>query len=253
MPVCIRAGALGDKLPARDLYVSPGHSMLVDGNLLLARNLVNGLTITQDWAPPEIHYFQIELDSHDCLVAEGAWSESYADGPGLRDKFHNFAEFAALYPNHPPAVEHVPLCAPRPEYGMKLDAALRGVVARAGAGLKPGKLRGWVDVVEAPWRIEGWAQDMTRPELPVLLEVLLEDRVIGTVLACQHRPDLAKSGIGQGRCAFALTAPFRLRPEMLPSLRLRRAGDHAELPRSQDCIGTGPEETAAPAELRLVA
>jgi hypothetical protein len=225
--------------------------MLVDGNLLLARNLVNGLTITQDWAPPEIHYFQIELDTHDCLVAEGTWSESYADGPGLRDKFHNFAEFEALYPNHPPAVEHVPLCAPRPEHGMKLDAALRGVVARAGAGLKPGRLRGWVDIVEAPWRIEGWAQDMTRPELPVLLE----DRVVGTVLACQHRPDLAKAGHGQGRCAFALAAPVRLRPETLPSLRLRRASDHAELPRSQECIDRlGPaQDTDVQDGLRLVA
>jgi len=105
---------------------------------------------------------------------------------------------------------------------------------------------------------------MTRPELPVLLEVLLEDRVVGTVLACQHRPDLAKAGLGQGNCAFALAAPVRLRPETLPSLRLRRASDHAELPRSQQCIDrlgpaeegtvqeTEAEQTAEPVKLRLV-
>jgi hypothetical protein len=56
MPVHIRADALGDRLPARDLCISPGHAMLVGGNLLLGRLLVNGITITQDWCLDEIHY-----------------------------------------------------------------------------------------------------------------------------------------------------------------------------------------------------
>ncbi len=113
MPVCIRAGALGQNLPARDLYVSGGHSMLIDGQLLLARTLVNGLTITQDWAPSEIQYFHIELAGHDCVIAEGTFSESFADGPMAREKLHNAAEFEALFPDQAPATEQV-LCAPRP-------------------------------------------------------------------------------------------------------------------------------------------
>jgi hypothetical protein len=92
MPICIHAGSLGDRLPARNLFVSPGHSMLVDGQLVLGRSLVNGVTITQQESPADIHYFQIELGTHDCVIAEGAWSETYADGPGLRDQFHNAAE-----------------------------------------------------------------------------------------------------------------------------------------------------------------
>ena len=169
LPVCVHVGALGDHLPAHDLYISPGHSMLVDGKLVLATSLVNGVTITQDWSPPVIDYFQIELEAHDCVIAEGTWSETYADGPGLRAQFQNVAEFDALYPDNAPPDE-VSLCAPRPERGARLDAVLRPVVARAAASLTRGPLRGSIDRIAAPWVIEGWANDADHPELPVLLE-----------------------------------------------------------------------------------
>jgi hypothetical protein len=196
--------------------------------------LVNGVTITQDWAPSEINYYQIELERHDCVIAEGAWSETYADGPGLRDQFHNAEDFAELYPDQPPAAELM-LCAPRPERGARLDTALRPVVARAAEALKPGQLRGSIDLVEAPWTINGWAQDMLHPELPVLLEVLIDGKVVGTTLACDYRADLDKAKIGAGRCAFFLTSPVRLRPELLATVEIRRASDHAALRMSNDC------------------
>jgi hypothetical protein len=234
VPVCIRAKALGPRMPVRDLYVSPGHSMLIDGQLVLAQSLVNGITITQDWNPPDIQYFQIELETHDCIIAEGCWSETYADGPGLREQFHNIDEFVSLYPDQPPA-EELALCAPRPVRGAKLDALIRPLVARTAAGLTPGRLRGGIDCVEAPWRIEGWAQDVDHPELPVVLELLLGERVIGTVLACEYRLDLDKAGFGQGRCAFFMTAPVRLKPDDLLGLRMRRVGDHAALKMTEAC------------------
>jgi hypothetical protein len=253
IPVCIRAGALGDHLPARDLYISPAHSMLVDQQLVLASTLVNGVTITQDWSPAEVHYYQIELATHDCVIAEGVWAETYADAPGMRAQFDNAAEFAALYPDHMPPDE-LTLCAKRPERGAKLDAVLRPVVARAAAALKPGPLRGYIDILKAPWTINGWASDTDHPTLPVLLEVLLEDRVIASLLACDYRSDLETSGIGHGRNAFFLTSPVRLRPEQLGSLRVRRASDHAEIPMTPECsqqVGAPP--IAAPVVgLRLV-
>ena len=111
-----------------------------------------------------IEYFQIELATHDCVIAEGSWSEAYADGPGLRAQFHNANEYFALYPDEPPPAE-LNLCAPRPERGAKLDAALRPIVARATAGVPVGRLEGWIDSV-SEWRIEGWALDHDHPELP---------------------------------------------------------------------------------------
>jgi len=224
-PMRIGAGALGERMPARDLFVSPGHSMLIGGQLILARFLVNGITITQMPAGVgDIEYFNIDLGVHDCIIAEGCWAESFADAARLRGTFDNAAEYAALFPDEPPA-EVLRLCAPRPERGERLGAALMLVVARARA--VPGRLEGWLETADG-WRIEGWARDVAHPELPVLLEVCVGGKVIGTVLAREFREDLWQAG--KGRSAFRFTPPFRLRAEHLATLVVRRAADGAELP-----------------------
>jgi hypothetical protein len=230
LPVRIAAGALGRGLPKRDLSISPGHSMFLGGRLVLAKSLINGITITQGPTTEDINYYLIEFETHDCVQAEGVWSESFADGPGLRNAFHNAAEFFALYPRYqtPAALQ---LCAPRPEHGPALAAALRPIVRRATACTAPGRLRGYIDIISAR-RIEGWAQDQNNPELPVLLEVLADNRVIGTVLACDYRADLAATGIGQGRCHFAFQAPAKYAGT---DIHVRRAADGAALTMSEDC------------------
>ncbi len=230
LPVRIRAGALGEGQPARDLLVSPGHSLLLGDVLVLAGTLVNGITITQapgaDNAAP-VEYYQIDLGRHDCVIAEGAWAESFADGPDLRGQFPNAGEFFALYPDIPPA-EELSLCAPRPERGTALEAVLRPVVAIASIGLTPGRLEGYIDRAGA-WKVEGWAFDHGHPDLPVMLEIMLGEETLGTILACDTRADLAAAGKGSGRCAFSFTAPRHLLPEALSGLRVRRAADGAEL------------------------
>ena len=220
IPICIQPGALGQGLPHRALYVSPGHSMLLGGVLVLARALVNGVTITQDDDGSGAEYFLPELEAHDCLLAEGAWSESFADGPGLRRQFHNQAEFHALFRAYREPGE-ITLCAPRPLHGVALEAALCPVLASAVA--TPGVLRGCVDVADG-WRIEGWAQDVTWPEFPQCLEFYAGSRKLGEALACHFREDLAKAGIGAGRAAFSFLAPRRFRPE---NLVVRRVHDGA--------------------------
>jgi len=123
-PVRIAAGAQEDGVAARDLVVSPGDSMLLGGMLVLAKNPVKGVTIRQTRPESCVYDVQLDLGTHDCVVAEGCWSESHADAPGQRAQFHNAAEYDALYPDIPPP-EALILCAPRPESGPLLEAALR--------------------------------------------------------------------------------------------------------------------------------
>jgi hypothetical protein len=253
LPICIRAGALGRKLPARDLYVSPGHSILIDNTLILARNLVNGLTITQDYAPAIIDYFQIELAAHDCVVAEGSFAETFADGPGLRAIFHNAADYAKRYPDEVPP-DALRLCAERPERGSALESILRPITARAAAYVQAGPLQGYVDRFGADRQITGWAQDMSHPELPVMLEIVVQGQVIGTILACDYRADLKQVGIGQGFAAFSFTAPSGLPLCALATIIVRRMGDGSALMVTGDCK-TQIEEAAVglPTELSKAA
>jgi hypothetical protein len=85
-PVRIRAGAVAENVPHRDLLVSPDHAICLDGVLIPAKELVNGVTITQELDFGEVHYFHIELEQHDILLAEGLTAESYLD-TGNRDAF----------------------------------------------------------------------------------------------------------------------------------------------------------------------
>src|SRR5204862_393110 len=47
LPICVTADAIASGVPARDLYLSPEHSLWIDGVLVQAKHLVNGATIVQ--------------------------------------------------------------------------------------------------------------------------------------------------------------------------------------------------------------
>lgn len=96
-PVRICQNAFGESLPARDLLVSPDHCILVDGKLIPAKLLINGMTIVQDRDVRSAQYYHIELDSHAVLLAEGLAAESYLD-TGNRAYFTNSGLALVLHP-----------------------------------------------------------------------------------------------------------------------------------------------------------
>jgi len=88
--VRIRAGALADNVPVRDLLITQEHCMVFDDRLVPARMLVNGTSIIIDRGISAYTYYHVELDSHEAIWAEGALTESYLD-TGNRDQFENHA------------------------------------------------------------------------------------------------------------------------------------------------------------------
>jgi len=123
------SGSIGENTPREPLLVSPGHSMLIGETLVLASDLVNGITITREKARTKWEYYQIDLGVHDLVLAEGTWSESFADCRDFRDRFDNVEEYRALFPDEV-APETPRLCAPRPAGGAAFHTALEHTVFR---------------------------------------------------------------------------------------------------------------------------
>lgn len=79
IPVRVRAGALADGIPSRDLLVTPEHCMMLENSFIPVRMLVNGMTIVYDRSITEYDYYHVETARHSVLVANGALSESFLD------------------------------------------------------------------------------------------------------------------------------------------------------------------------------
>jgi hypothetical protein len=98
-PVRVRAGALGEGLPERDLVLTADLALLIGGLLINAGALVNGGSI--DWVPlselgERFTVYHVETEEHDIILAEGAPAETFIDYVG-RQAFDNYAEYVALY------------------------------------------------------------------------------------------------------------------------------------------------------------
>ena len=89
-PIMIKAGALGNGLPERDMLVSPNHRLLVASErtqlyfeesevLAAAKHLVGaaGIYELDVMATTYIHFM---FDQHEVVLSNGAWTESFQPG-----------------------------------------------------------------------------------------------------------------------------------------------------------------------------
>lgn len=239
LPIRFAPLSLGNGRPRRTLRVSPAHAMLIDGVLIPAAALINGVSIVQETAETRIDYIHVELARHSVIFAEGAASETYVDDNN-RAMFHNLADYESRYGATPP--EPAAYITTRIESGPVLHAIRTRLAALAGIAPPPadhGPLHGWLERIEteAPETVDvgptpqswavGWAAAPDHPGVPVCFELLHHGRVIHRGLATIHRPDVEDAGHGSGRCGFRIPVPPGTR---LADLAFRRIADHAILP-----------------------
>jgi hypothetical protein len=97
-PIRVARFALSDQYPHDDLYLSPNHSLFIDGLLVPVEWLVNDRSITLAKMDDRdvIDYFHIELETHEVVLAEGAPAETLLVTSD-RENFSNFVEYERLY------------------------------------------------------------------------------------------------------------------------------------------------------------
>jgi hypothetical protein len=127
LPVRIARSALAPDVPHSDLYLTGGHSLLMDGVLVPAELLINGTTITRDEAREydELEYIHVKIESQDVIYAEGVPAETLIN---VQESAVNFADYLRRYGTAATDEEH---CAPyihiwggRPELVSRLRSAL---------------------------------------------------------------------------------------------------------------------------------
>jgi Hint domain len=127
LPVRIARSALAPNVPHTDLYMTGGHSLLIDGVLVPAELLINGTTITRDEVREydELEFLHVKLESHDVIYAEGVPAETLIN---VQESAVNFADYLRRYGTAATDEEH---CAPhihiwggRPELVSRLRSAL---------------------------------------------------------------------------------------------------------------------------------
>ena len=112
-PVRVARSALALDVPQTDLYLTEWHAIFVDGVLIPIGSLINGTTIKLDEAREltELEFFNIKLESHDVIYAEGAPVETLLE---VDECAVNFSEYLRKY--GAPKTDGV-RCAPIASYG----------------------------------------------------------------------------------------------------------------------------------------
>ena len=171
--VRVRADAFGRGRPARDLVVSPSHALWLEGVMVPAVALVDGVRVVREAAP--VRYHHIALARHAAVLAEDLPAETFCPlGDGR-------------YPDAPEVADPLP----RLEEGAALEAlrARLGLGPRAGAA--PAGFLERVLAVPGGIVVEGWASE-PGGQAELLLGV---GPVLVPVVANRWRIDLDRAGL----------------------------------------------------------
>jgi len=129
-PIRIKAGALSDNVPSRDLLISPDHAILVDDVLVQAGALINGSSIVREGnVPATFTYYHVETEDHSLILAHDVPSETFVDNVN-RMAFDNWSEHQALYPQGKAIVE---MAYPRAQSLRQVPVAIRQRINARGA------------------------------------------------------------------------------------------------------------------------
>jgi hypothetical protein len=151
-PVRVARSALAPDVPHTDLYLSDWHALFVDGVLIPVGSLINGSTIKRYEARElaELEFFNIKLESHDVIYAEGAPVETMLE---VDERSVNFSEYLRKY--GAPRTDTV-RCAPIAPYGGR------------------GELRSRVRSAISPW--------LDRREPIDVIRDRFEERAVGAIV-----------------------------------------------------------------------
>lgn len=131
-PVRIRANALAEGVPSRDLLLSPAHAVFFDGILIHAGALVNNTSIVRETGVSEtLDYYHVELDTHALIVANNVRSETFIDNVG-NAAFDNWEEHEALSSGKGPILE---MPCPRVKESREVPQSIREMLSERGISL----------------------------------------------------------------------------------------------------------------------
>ncbi len=240
-PIIVCRDALAENVPHRDLYLTHGHALYLDGVLIPVEHLVNHRTIRWDERAQVVEYYHIELDDHDVLLAEGAPAESYHDA-GNRAAFQNTRPGSI-------APQPRPTFAPVLHGGEVVEAVWARLLARDGERLEPEMTKGGVYrfVVPRPPTASlllrsrvgvpsllGQGRSDHRPLGVAITQLILDQEGIATYLD-YDQPPLREAGCHRHEDGFSWTdGDLRLPARFLPPLPrpftlLVRTEPHPEL------------------------